>query len=162
MESYFELPQPDEISKTEREDAMGAYLMMFAALGAGLPLPMINLIASFVYYFLNRRKSRFVRFHVLQSLWSQLPVTLLNGFLVFWTIRIFVLQETFTQLWFGFLFAAFLANVVYIAFSIYAAVLARKGQFYYFLFFGKLAYHQVFKQSVVQESTVQVENKPPI
>ncbi|MCH8319303.1 MAG: hypothetical protein IIA88_12580, partial [Bacteroidetes bacterium] len=42
---YLPVPQPDEIPTREKEDAMGAYLMMFAAIAAGLPLPIINLIA---------------------------------------------------------------------------------------------------------------------
>ena len=43
---YAEIPQPEEVSTREREDAMGAYLMIFGALAAGLPLPIINLIAA--------------------------------------------------------------------------------------------------------------------
>ncbi|MEX2597058.1 MAG: hypothetical protein WEC59_09050, partial [Salibacteraceae bacterium] len=66
-EPYYPLPQPDEIPDHEREDAMGAYLMMFAAVASALPLPVINLIAAIIYYYVNRRKSRFVHFHSLQS-----------------------------------------------------------------------------------------------
>ena len=47
---YHPVEQPDDISLRDREDAMGGYLMMFAALAAGLPLPIINLIASIVYW----------------------------------------------------------------------------------------------------------------
>jgi len=43
--THIALPQPHEIPKRDREDAMGAYLMMFAAWGAGLPLPLLNLLA---------------------------------------------------------------------------------------------------------------------
>ena len=53
------LPHPDELGTRERDDAMGAYLMMFASLGLGLPFPLINIIASAVYYFVNRKSSRF-------------------------------------------------------------------------------------------------------
>ena len=70
---YYPLPQPEEIPEREKEDAMGAYLMMFAAVAIGLPLPIINLIASFIYYYINRKKSRFIHFHSLQSLLSQIP-----------------------------------------------------------------------------------------
>jgi uncharacterized BrkB/YihY/UPF0761 family membrane protein len=160
-QEYYPIPQPDEISKREKEDAMGAYLMMFAALGAGLPLPMINLIASIVYYYVNRGKSRFVRFHLIQSLWSQLPVTLLNGALVVWTVRIFYTQGEFGRTFMGLLFAAVLFNIVYVGFSLYAASLARKGRFYYFVFFGRLAYHLTFK---IRENKFNEpeQNKPPI
>ena len=50
------LPQPDEIPKREREDAMGAYLMMFAAWGVGLPLPLLNLVAAIIYFFTNKKR----------------------------------------------------------------------------------------------------------
>lgn len=161
LKEYYPVPQPHEISKTEKEDAMGAYLMMFAALGAGLPLPLINLIASVVYYFINRHKSRFVRFHLLQSLWSQLPVTILNGVLVFWAIKNFYFGYAFSRLFMGFLLSAILANLVYIGFSLYAAARARQGGMYYFIFFGRLAYHQVFK---IKDQTGKslMENKPPM
>ena len=34
---------------------MGAYLMMFASLAIGLPIPLVNLIASVIYFLVNRR-----------------------------------------------------------------------------------------------------------
>jgi hypothetical protein len=37
------------------------------------------------------------------------------------------------------------ADLIYFAFSIVGAVKARKGLFYYFIFFGKAAYHQVYR-----------------
>ncbi|MBT3421771.1 MAG: DUF4870 domain-containing protein, partial [Bacteroidetes bacterium] len=85
---YHELPQPDQIADREKEDAMGAYFMMFASMAIGLPLPILNLVASIIYYYLNKAKGRFVRFHTLQSLLSQLPLTLLNAGGIFWLIRI--------------------------------------------------------------------------
>jgi uncharacterized membrane protein len=160
-DEWHPVPQPAEISKTEREDAMGAYLMMFAALGAGLPLPMINLIASVVYYYLNRQKSRFVRFHALQSLWSQLPVTVMNGFLVIWSIRLLILQGYLNQWFWGLLLAALVINLIYIGFSLYAAAMAHKGRMYYFLFFGRLAYTQVFRSEPGKGHPEIPENVPP-
>lgn len=156
---YHPLPQPDEIPEREKEDAMGAYLMMFAAVGAGLPLPVINLIAAVIYYFINRSKSRFVRFHALQSLLSQIPVSVLNAFGVFWAIRIIFTDWTFDDLFTGYLWMLLVANLVYFIFSLIAAVKARRGQFYYFIFFGKLSYHSVFAvRDVTSESVV---NLPP-
>lgn len=57
-EKYVKLPQPQDLSEREKEDAMGAYLMMFAALATSLPLPIINLIAAIVYYYINRKKRK--------------------------------------------------------------------------------------------------------
>jgi uncharacterized Tic20 family protein len=130
---YAEIPQPEEVSTREREDAMGAYLMMFGALAAGLPLPIINLIAAVVYYYVNRNKGRFVKFHALQSLYSQFPTTILNAVLIFWTIRNLTLiwnPETWesdshfaeNSLFWGYVCVVITANLLYFIFSILGAV----------------------------------------
>ena len=157
---FHPLPQPDEIPEREKEDAMGAYFMMFASLAAGLPLPVINLIAAIIYYYLNRGKSRFVKFHSLQSLLSQLPLSVLNAGAVFWAARIIFWQiGEFNDAFAGYLVAIGIANVVYFVFSIVAAVRARKGRFYYFIFFGRYSYERVYRISDKDER--KVENIPP-
>lgn len=158
--NYVEVPQPDELSTREKEDAMGAYLMMFASTGMGLPLPIVNLIAAVIYYFINRSKSRFVKFHTIQSLLSQLPTSFLNGVVVMWTFRNIYKDRDFTDFFFGFLAMVVVLNLIYIIFSLVAAVRARKGRFYYFLFFGQIAYHYAFldKGEVASDQNI---NRPP-
>jgi uncharacterized membrane protein len=158
---FVAIPQPEELSIREKEDAMGAYLMMFAAIAVSLPLPILNLIAAIVYYYVNRKKGRFVHFHLLQSLYSQIPTTLLNIGLVFWTIRIYFFSWELSQMYWGYLTMVLVANVLYIAFSIAAAIKARKGQFIYFVFFGKIAYVQSYAEdnSLYTEKTM--VNEPP-
>lgn len=163
---YHPLPQPDEIPDREREDAMGAYLMMFAAVAVALPLPVINLIAAVVYYYVNRRKSRFIHFHALQSLLSQLPTTFMNWGLLFWGIRIWILDSAeVNEYFYGYLGAVIVANLLYFIFSLVAAVRARRGRMYYFLFFGKVSYETVFSRARTfqyqGDKPSHVENKPP-
>ncbi len=145
--------------------------MMFGALAAGLPLPIINLLAAVIYYYVNRDKGRFVRFHTLQSLYSQIPTTLLNAGLIFWIIRAifrpasmdveFIWEDlTSGHFFIAYLCLVVLANLLYVIFSIVAAVRARKGRMYYFFFFGKLAYHQAFSSKSVSQAII--ENKPPV
>ncbi|MBA3899133.1 MAG: DUF4870 domain-containing protein [Bacteroidetes bacterium] len=161
-ENYHPLPQPDEVTVRECEDAMGAYFMMFAAIGAGLPLPIINLIASIIYYYINKSNSRFVKFHTLQSLISQIPLTILNAVLVFWAFRIFFYASvSYDQTFQGFMIMVILANLSYFIFSIIAAIRARKGRFYYFIFFGKIAYENTFKISTDANNFHEIVNKPP-
>lgn len=160
MMKYHPLPQPDELEVREREDAMGAYFMMFATAALGLPLPILNLVAAIIYYFLNRSKGRFVQFHTLQSLYSQIPVTLLNLGLVAWIITNLVKDYTFSTTFWGYVVMVAVANLVYLIFSIFGAVQARKGLFYYFLFFGKAAYVQVYRFREGKEP-VRPVNKPP-
>jgi len=161
---YHPLPQPDEIGQREREDAMGSYLMMVAALAAGLPLPIINLIASVIYYYVNRNKSRFVKFHALQSLWSQLPTTALNIGLVFWTLQIFAFENfVLTDMYKGYVGVVLVANLIYFIFSIVGAVQSRKGRMYYFIFFGKLAYQLAYAiRPGEEDGGVPAVNKPPV
>ncbi len=157
---YHQLPQPDEIETRVKEDAMGSYLMMFATSAIGIPLPILNLVAAIIYYYVNRSKGKFVQFHTLQSLWSQIPVTLLNSGLVAWTIVNLVRDLDFSSLYWGYLVMVGVANLVYFIFSIVGAVKARKGLFYYFLFFGKIAYHQVYRIRPERLDSSPV-NRPP-
>ncbi len=163
MSEYIDMPQPADIPVKEKEDAMGAYLMMFAALGAGLPLPFINVLASIIYYFLHRKRSPFVRFHLIQSLYSQVPLSLLNGVIVAWAIRNFFFNYGFSSLFFGLAIAVAVFNIIYLIFSIIAAVSARNGKMYYFLFFGRLAYEMAFRVREERESYATEEvNRPPV
>lgn len=167
--SYHPVPQPDDIPTREREDAMGGYLMMFAAMAAGLPLPIINLIAALVYFYVNKAKSRFIKFHAYQSLISQIPTTMLNAGLLFWTLRLFFYQsntfnEVFSvgseyEIYWGYLIMTLVANLLYFIFSLIAAFRARKGQFYYFLFFGRMAYHYAYHINTNEKQAI--VNKPP-
>lgn len=159
---YYPLPQPEEISEREREDAMGAYLMMFAAVAIGLPLPIINLIAAVIYYFVNRKKSKFINFHCLQSLLSQIPTTVINWVLVIWGVTIlFTDRELTTEFWAYAIFAG-VSTLIYFIISLIAAYKARQGKMYYLLFFGKISYDVVFrvKAGDNQQST-ELGNKPP-
>jgi len=160
---YHPLPQPGELSQREKEDAMGGYLMMFAALGAGLPLPIINLIAAVIYYYINKKSSRFVRFHTHQALISQIPTTLMNAIAVFWGLRI-IFSETwhFTNIYKGYLVAALIANLLYFIFGIVGAIKANSGKMYYLLFFGKISYHSVFLIRPDEDNNeTKIENLPP-
>ena len=158
---YHDLPQPGEISIREKEDAMGAYLMMFAAFAIGLPLPVINLIAAIIYYYINRKKSRFIHFHALQSLLSQIPTTLINWGLVIWAVTIFFSKSSFSNEFWAYAIFAGLCTLVYVIMSFIAAFRAREGKMYYFLFFGKIAYSVAF-QKKAEIKTPEIYNKPPL
>ena len=148
LKAYYPLPKPSELTEREKEDAMGGYLMMFASIAAGLPLPVVNLIASVIYYYMNRGKSRFIHFHALQSLITQIPITIANATLVFLTINTFIVQKMDTASREFFIFAGVVAliNLLYFIFSIVAAIKARKGRMYYFFVFGKICYNKVYSK----------------
>lgn len=146
-EEFVNLPQPDQLPEREKEDGMGAYLMMFAAFAVGLPLPVINLIAALIYYFVNRKKSRFIHFHCLQSFLSQIPTTLLNWGLLYWGLQVYFFHNHLeSNFFFTYIVLVIIANLIYVIFCIVAAVKARKGNFYYFIFFGPYAYKRVYSR----------------
>ncbi len=169
--NYKELPQPHEVTIREREDAMGSYLMMFAAVAAGLPLPVINLIAAIVYYYVSYKKSRFVHFHAHQSLFSQLPTTMLNWVGLIWTLQIFLFKNSdLNDYFYAYLIFLAVVNLIYFIFSIIGAVRARSGRFIYFIFFGGLAYDKAYRldnginyanEDGFMASKAPATNKPP-
>lgn len=158
---YSKIQQPEEISTRDKEDAMGSYLMMFAALAIGLPFPSLNLIAAVIYYFVNRSKSRFIKFHILQSLYSQIPTTLLNIGLVAWFIQMVINENfVFSDYFLVYLLLTGTVNLTYFVFSIIAAAQARKGKMYYFMVVGDLAFKQAYAIKD-EKQPMGTENKPP-
>ncbi len=156
------LPQPDEIPERERDDAMGAYLMMFASLAIGLPIPLLNVIASLIYFFVNRKTSAFVAFHALQALLTHIPIVLLNAGVIGWLIGILVSKTPFGPAFFWFTTFTVLANIAYIVWSIVALVHARKGRFVYFPFIGRLCFARYYGPEAMARRAPPVwENKPP-
>ncbi len=142
---------------------MSAYLMNFAAWGAGLPLPSLNLIAAGIYYLINRRSSRFVGFHCFQAFTSQLPTTLINivavGLFVDFAI---ILDRPLPSFFWPYVGFAVLANLTYLGVSIYACVMAAKGRMYYFLVFGRWAYARYYGPNAMPlEAPAPSPNRPP-
>ena len=80
-------------SEHEREYASNGYIMSLVAIMAGLPIPVVNLIASVIFFLANRKATYFVRWHATQSLLSQLSVVAFNSTAFWWTISIFFLNE---------------------------------------------------------------------
>lgn len=159
---FHPLPQPEEIPERDKEDAMGAYLMMFAAVAIGLPLPVINLIASIIYYFINRRKSRFIHFHSLQALISNIPTTIINWVAVIWAVTIFFRENWHvTQEFWAYLIFAGASTFIYFIINIIAAYKARQGKMYYMLLFGKVAYEAAYRVRPEDSNPVEAVNKPP-
>jgi uncharacterized Tic20 family protein len=79
----------------EYEAASNAYLMSLAAVVAGLPLPIINVIAAFIYYMAKRKSSYAIRWHALQALLAQLVVMPFNSIALGWTLSIILQLHPF-------------------------------------------------------------------
>lgn len=122
----------------EAEKASNSYLMSLIALIAGLPLPIVNLIATFIFFLANRKGTYFVRWHCTQALLSQLTMVFINSFAFWWTISILFSDEPVTNLYFGYIFTALVFNVSEFIMTIYTAVKTRKGTHVQWWFYGDM------------------------
>ncbi|MCF8330884.1 MAG: DUF4870 domain-containing protein [Bacteroidales bacterium] len=122
----------------EREKASTSYLMSLIALIAGLPLPIINLIATLAFYISNRKGTYFVRWHSTQALLSQFTLLIINGFAFWWTISIIFSTNTVTNLYISYIMAVVLYNITEFAATIFSAIKTRKGVHMEWWFYGTL------------------------
>lgn len=112
----------------DREKASNAYLMSLVALMAGLPLPVLNLLASVIFSLLNRKGSYFVRWHCTQVLISQISVFFLNSFGFTWTMRIIFFDLSPSNEWIAYVILVLLVNLLEIIGTLVSAIRIRKGK----------------------------------
>ena len=123
----------------EAEKASNSYLMSLVALVAGLPFPIVNLIATFMFFVANRKGTYFVRWHCMQALWSQLGLLFANSACFWWTVSIVFSDEKLSNEYFAYLFTVIVFNALEFFSTIYTAIQTRKGIHVQLWFFGNLA-----------------------
>jgi len=131
-------PFPYTPGEHETEDASNSYLMSLLAIIVGLPLPIVNLIATLIFYINNRKGTYFVRWHCTQALLSQLGMLVINSALFWWTIAILFAEETFSNRYFAYLIVVLVFNLTEFIVTIYTAINTRKGIHVSWWFFGEL------------------------
>lgn len=124
----------------EMESASNSYLMSLLAAMAGLPFPIINLVATVIFYLGNRRNTYFVRWHCTQALVSQLPLFCINSVLFWWTVRVVVGWTPLSSLYFAYLFTVVLFNVVDYVATIYTMIAVRRGRQVEWYVYGPLTH----------------------
>jgi len=122
----------------EAEKASNSYLMSLIAFIAGLPLPIINLIATVVFFFGNRKGTFFVRWHCLQALLSQFTVLVMNSCGFWWTIHIIMGSVKISNHYISYIFTILIFNLVEFAATIYTAIQTRKGLHVVWWFYGNV------------------------
>jgi hypothetical protein len=127
-----------EPGEHETEKASNSYLMSLIAVIAGLPLPIINLLATLIFFMGNRKGTFFVRWHCTQGLLSQLSLFFINTAAVWWTLSIIFGSGQITNLYIAYMFTIIIVNAFEFIANIYAAVQTRKGQHVQFWFYGPL------------------------
>ena len=123
-------------NEQEAETASNSYLMSLIAIVIGLPLPIINLAATFIFYLGNRKGSYFVRWHCMQALWSQLTLVIVNSIGFWWTMSILFTEKEVSNTYFGYIITVILFNIIELAVTIYTAIQTRKGIHVSWWFYG--------------------------
>ncbi len=122
----------------EAERASNSYLMSLIAVMSGLPLPIINLLASLIFFLGNRKGSYFIRWHCTQALLSQLSLLAINSTAFWWIVGILTGKEDISSTFIAYLLTALLFNLAEFVSTVYAAIQTRKGKHVSFWFFGPL------------------------
>ncbi|MCG9791551.1 DUF4870 domain-containing protein [Flavobacterium algicola] len=127
-----------EPGEHEAEKASNSYLMSLIAFIAGLPLPIVNLIATLIFYLGNRKGTYFVRWHCTQALLSQLSMLFVNSFGFWWTVSILFTDEMMSSNYIAYLFTALIFNLIEFIATIHTAIQTRKGIHVEWWFYGSL------------------------
>ncbi len=122
----------------ELEKASNGYLMSLIAVMAGMPLPIVNLLATLFFYLGNRKSTWFVRWHCTQTLLSQLTVLVMNSVGFSWTMSIAFGDGVLTNAYVGYMITIFLFNLGEIVITINMAAQTRKGHHIELWFWGTL------------------------
>jgi len=122
----------------EAEKASNSYLMSLIAVIAGLPFPIINLIATFIFYMGNRKGTYFVRWHCTQALLSQFSLLTINTVSFWWTVSILFRDGEVSNQYISYMITVIGFNLVEFIATIYTAIQTRKGKHIVWWFYGDL------------------------
>ena len=125
-------------SEHEAEQASNSYLMSLIAVIAGLPLPIVNLLATMFFFLANRKGTYFVRWHCTQALLSQFSLLVMNSCGFWWTISIVFGEGKLSNEYIGYMLTIFLFNLIDFIATIYTAIHTRKGKHIEWWFYGHL------------------------
>ncbi|HTO36692.1 MAG TPA: hypothetical protein VLZ72_10665 [Flavobacterium sp.] len=112
---------------SEAERASNSYLMSLVAVIGGLPLPVLNLLATLFFYLGNRKTPDFVRWHCTQALLAQLGLFCCNSIGFWWTISIIFTDKQITNSYIAYIITVFVFNVLEFVSTIVLASKTRKG-----------------------------------
>jgi uncharacterized membrane protein len=122
----------------EAERASNSYLMSLVAVIAGLPLPIINVIATGIFYFGNRRSTYFVRWHCTQAFLSQLSMLFINSYGFWWTVAIVLGPDTLSSKYIAYILTAIVFNLLEFVATLYTAIQTRKGHHVVWWLYGDI------------------------
>ena len=128
----------NQIYIEDMERASYAYVMSLIAVVIGLPMPIINLIATGIFFLMSRKGSKYVRWHTTQALISQIPLFFLNNILFWWTVRILLFGTPLSGIYLAYFTLVNIYNIADLYATVVSAAKARKGITYRWFMYGVL------------------------
>jgi hypothetical protein len=125
-------------SEHEAESASNGYLMSLIAIIVALPLPIVNVIASCIFFLGNRKSTYFVRWHATQALLSQLSTLLFNSIGFWWCVSIIFTEEEISSEFIAYVLSVLIFNLIEFVATIYTAAQVRKGKHVEWWLFGTI------------------------
>lgn len=120
------------------EKSSNVYLMSLIGVMAGLPLPILNLLATIIFFVGNKKAQPIVRWHCIQGMLSQFVLFIFNSISFWWTISIIFYKEEISNNYLSYLLFVIILNVVELISTIYTAIKVRKGQHVEWWFYGPI------------------------
>ena len=134
ISSYISYPPTEE----EAQKASNSYLMSLIAFIGGLPLPVVNLLATLIFYLGNRKAKGFVKWHCTQALLSQLMALPLNSACFWWTISIIFTDEKISSNYIAYAMTIVAFNIFEFVATLHTAIAVNKGRHIEWWFVGGL------------------------
>lgn len=131
-------PNNKYFDEDSAEKSSNVYLMSLIGVMAGLPLPILNLLATIIFFVGNKKAQPIVRWHCIQGMLSQFVLFIFNSISFWWTISIVFYKEEISNNYLSYLLFVIILNVVELISTIYTAIKVRKGQHIEWWFYGPL------------------------
>ncbi|MDX2002836.1 MAG: DUF4870 domain-containing protein [Chitinophagales bacterium] len=119
--------------------------MSIVAILVGMPLPVINLAATLLFFLGNRKATFYVRWHCVQALLSQLSVFIVNTMGISWTMTVILTDAEANNYYVAYMIIMVLYNTLEFIATLYAAIRVRKGKHVEFFLYGPLT-HLIIKE----------------
>ncbi|TVR83425.1 MAG: hypothetical protein EA409_02820 [Saprospirales bacterium] len=130
---YHYKPHPEE-----QERATNSYLMSLVVVIFGMPLPIVNLLASVIYYLGNMKASSFVRWHCVQVMLTQLFLFFINSVGFIWLMFIIFGNWEFTNYFIAYVLILLAFNISELVGTILSVLIIKRGKHPKWWIFGDL------------------------
>lgn len=125
-------------AENEAEKASNSYLISLVASVAGLPLPIVNLLATLFFFVANKRGTYFVRWHCTQALMAQFSLLFMNSAGFWWTVAIVFGNQFLSNAYVAYMITIILFNFLEFLATVYTSIQTRKGRHVTWWFYSEL------------------------